>query len=183
VSPAKFRETCCAPLADIRAGKWTAYAPRPVRIVSSRIIQLDRTIGPVYFALKASEFILALLASIGHHERVYVVMVPTAAEYADRWPEWPRVVSKIIGLPSIPSGHPLRQKHWLGMSPMIKMGAMRVPREDDEEHDNAAAMCLSSSSMRLIHAPRDASSSSRDQRTPLRVCERRRITPPSEIVL
>src|SRR6478736_6814449 len=48
---AKFPETCCAALADIRAGKWTAYAPRPVRIVASRVIQLDRMIGPVHFAL------------------------------------------------------------------------------------------------------------------------------------
>jgi len=89
---AKFPETCCAALADIRAGKWTAFGPRPIRIVASRIIQLDRIIGPVYFALKAGEFIQGLLASIGSHERVYVVTVPPPAEHADRWPEWPRIV-------------------------------------------------------------------------------------------
>jgi len=49
-------------------------------------------IGPVYFALKAGEFIQGLLASIGSHERVYVVTVPPPAEHADRWPEWPRIV-------------------------------------------------------------------------------------------
>ena len=49
-------------------------------------------IGPVYYPLKAGEFIQGLLASIGHHERVYVVTVPSAAEYADRWPEWPRTI-------------------------------------------------------------------------------------------
>ena len=43
---------------------------RPVRTVASRIIQLDRMIGPVDFALKAGEFIQGLLASIGSHERV-----------------------------------------------------------------------------------------------------------------
>src|SRR6476620_12454419 len=86
---AKFRETCCASLADIRANKWTAYAPRPVRIVASRVIQLDRMIGPVHFALKPGEFIQGLLASIGSHVRVYVVTDPSAAGYADRWPAWP----------------------------------------------------------------------------------------------
>jgi len=89
---AKFPETCCAPLADIKVGKWTAYAPRPVRIVACRIIQLDRMIGPVYFALNAGEFIQGLVASIGSHERVYVVTVPSPTERADRWPEWPRIV-------------------------------------------------------------------------------------------
>jgi hypothetical protein len=83
---AKFPETCCARLADIRAGKWTSLAPQPVRIVASRIIQLDRVIGPVYFALEAGEFMHGLLASIGSHERVYVVAIPTAAEYVERWP-------------------------------------------------------------------------------------------------
>src|SRR5690242_2458856 len=42
---ATFAETCCATLDAIRAGKWTAYAPWRVRIVASRIIQLDRMIG------------------------------------------------------------------------------------------------------------------------------------------
>jgi len=51
-------------------------------------------IGPVYYPLKAGEFIQGLLASIGHHERVYVVSVPSAAEYAGRWPQWPRVIGK-----------------------------------------------------------------------------------------
>jgi len=50
-------------------------------------------IGPVYFPLKPDEFIQGLLASISFHERVYVVTVPAPAEYADRWPEWPRVVN------------------------------------------------------------------------------------------
>jgi len=63
-----------------------------VRIVASRIIQLDRMVGPVYFPLNPGEFIQGLLASIGHHERVYVVTVPPPAEHADRWPEWPWVV-------------------------------------------------------------------------------------------
>ena len=37
-------------------------------------------IGPVYFALKAGEFTQGLLASIGSHERVYVVTLPPAAK-------------------------------------------------------------------------------------------------------
>lgn len=88
----KFPETCCASLADIRADKWLTYEPRPVRLVASRIIQIDRTIGPVYFPLQAGEFLQGLLASVGDHKRVYVVTVPAPAEYADRWPEWPRIV-------------------------------------------------------------------------------------------
>jgi hypothetical protein len=72
---------------DIRAGKWKSYEPRPVPILASRIIQIDRMIGRVYFPLKPSEFIQGLLASIGVHLRVYVVTVPAPAEYADRWPE------------------------------------------------------------------------------------------------
>jgi len=67
-----------------------------VRIVASRIIQLDRIIGPVYFPLKAGEFIQGLLASIGHHERLYVVTVPSAAEHAERWPEWPRTIRTAV---------------------------------------------------------------------------------------
>jgi hypothetical protein len=49
-------------------------------------------IGPVYFSLKRGEFIQGLLASIGDNYRVYVVTVLAAAEYADRWPEWARIV-------------------------------------------------------------------------------------------
>jgi hypothetical protein len=48
--------------------------------------------APVRFLLKPGEFIQGLLASISFHERVYVVTVPSAAEYADRWSEWPRLV-------------------------------------------------------------------------------------------
>jgi len=33
-----------------------------------------------------------LRVGLGYNERVYVVTVPSAAECADRWPEWPRVV-------------------------------------------------------------------------------------------
>ena len=73
-------------------GQGTAYASRSVRIVASRIIQFDRMIGPVFFALEAGAFTQGLLASIGSHERVYVVTVPPPAEHADRWPEWPRIV-------------------------------------------------------------------------------------------
>ena len=88
----RFPEESGARLADIQAKKWQSYEPRPVPILASRFIQLDRMIGPVYFALKAGEFIQGLLASIGSHERVYVVTVPPPAEHADRWPEWPRIV-------------------------------------------------------------------------------------------
>ena len=59
-----------------------------MRIVASPIIQLDRMIGPVYFPLQPGAFIQGLLAAI---ERVYVVTIPNAAEYAERWPEWPRI--------------------------------------------------------------------------------------------
>jgi len=62
-----------------------------VRIVASPIIQLDRMIGPVYFPLQPGAFIQGLLAAIESHERVYVVTIPNAAEYAQRWPEWPRI--------------------------------------------------------------------------------------------
>src|SRR6476620_7746711 len=89
---AKFPETCCSALADVRAGRWTAYAPRPVRIVASRVIQLDRKIAPRYFPRQPAEFIQGLLAPIGHHERVYGVTVPSAPQYGHRWPEWPRIV-------------------------------------------------------------------------------------------
>ena len=43
----RFPEESCARLADIRADKWATYEPRPVRIFASRIIQIDRVIGPV----------------------------------------------------------------------------------------------------------------------------------------
>jgi len=48
-------------------------------------------IGPVYFPLQPGAFIQGLLAAIESHERVYVVTIPNAAEYAERWPEWPRI--------------------------------------------------------------------------------------------
>jgi hypothetical protein len=81
------------PARDIRAGKWASYEPKPVRILASRIIQINPdTLGPAFFALNQGEYIQGLLASISHHKRVYVVTVPAPAEYADRWPEWPRIV-------------------------------------------------------------------------------------------
>ena len=52
-----------------------------------------RSIGPVYFPVKSGAFIQGLLASIGDHQHVCVVTVPSAAEYAGRWAEWPRVMS------------------------------------------------------------------------------------------
>jgi hypothetical protein len=89
----RFQEDNCASLEDIHAKKWASYEPRPVRILASRFIQLDPfTIGPVYFPLKRGEFIQGLLASIRDNLRVYVVTVPAPAQYADRWPEWPRIV-------------------------------------------------------------------------------------------
>ena len=92
-----FPEDGCARLEDIKAGKWASYEPRPVRILASRIIQLDRlTLGPAYFPLKRGEFIQGLLASIRDNHRVYVVTVPAAAEYADRWPEWPRLIQSDV---------------------------------------------------------------------------------------
>ena len=64
-----------------------------MRILASRFIQLNPvTMGPAYFPLQRGEFIQGLLASIGDNHRVYVVTVPAPAEYADRWPEWPRIV-------------------------------------------------------------------------------------------
>jgi len=54
-----------------------------------------RSIGPVYFPVKAGEFIQGLLSrrsAIGDHVRVYVVTVPAPAKYADGWPEWPRAI-------------------------------------------------------------------------------------------
>ena len=89
----RFPEEHCARLEDIHANKWASYEPRPVRILASRFIQLDPMIGPVYFPLKRGEFIQGLLASISDNHRVYVVTVPAPAQYADRWPEWPRIIS------------------------------------------------------------------------------------------
>jgi hypothetical protein len=89
----RFPEENCARLEDIRAGKWASYEPRPVRILASRIIQLDPvSLRPVFFPLRGGEFIQGLLASIRDNQRVYVVTVPAPAEYADRWLEWPRIM-------------------------------------------------------------------------------------------
>ena len=86
----RFPEENCARLEDIRANKCASYEPGPVRILTSPLIQLDPMIGPVYLPLKRGEFIQGLLASIGDHQRVYVVTVLAAPAYADRWPDWPR---------------------------------------------------------------------------------------------
>ena len=73
--------------------QWASYEPRPVLILASRIIQIDPVrMGPAYFPLGRGEFIQCLLASIGDHQRVYVVTVPAPAQYAGRWADWPRVV-------------------------------------------------------------------------------------------
>ena len=92
----RFPEEHCARLEDIHANKWASYEPRPVRILASRFIQLDPMIGPVYFALKRGQCVQGLLASISDNHRVYVVTVPAPAEYADRWPEWPRIIRSAV---------------------------------------------------------------------------------------
>jgi hypothetical protein len=91
----RFPEESCARLEDIKAGKWSTYEPRPVRILASRFIQLAPMVGPVYFPLKRGQSIQGLLASIGDNHRVYVVTMPAPAQYADRWAEWPRIVTSV----------------------------------------------------------------------------------------
>lgn len=90
---AKFPETGWIALVDINAGKWERLQPRPVRIVASRFLLLDRWQVPHYFSLAAGEFIQGALARIDPHERLYVVTVPAPAEHGELWPAWPRVIS------------------------------------------------------------------------------------------
>jgi hypothetical protein len=90
---AKFPETGYAALDDIRAGKWSNFEPRPVRIFAARFIQVNSWEVPCYFALKPGEFIQGLVATITHHRRLYVVTVPAPVEYADEQWYWPRIVA------------------------------------------------------------------------------------------
>ena len=75
---AKFPETGWAPLEEIRAGKWACLEPKPVRVIASRFLLVDRWSVPHYHSLEPGQFIQGLLAFISpHHWRVYVVTVPS----------------------------------------------------------------------------------------------------------
>lgn len=89
---AKFPETGWAPREEIKEHKRARLKPPPVRIFAARFIQVDAWQVPGYFPLKAGEFIQGLLATISHHQRVYVVTVPLPAEHAGEAWVWPRIV-------------------------------------------------------------------------------------------
>jgi hypothetical protein len=89
---AQFPPTGWAPLDEVRAGGWARLEPKPVRILASRFLRIDRWQQPRWFPLEPGHFIQGLSASIGRHERVYVVTVAPPARYAEEWSEWPRIV-------------------------------------------------------------------------------------------
>ncbi len=91
---AKFPETNCAPLCEVRAGTWNRMAPQPVRIVAARFCLVDSWQVEHWYSLGPGEFIQGLLAKLGPERRVYVVTTDAPAEQADFFSEgWPRIVS------------------------------------------------------------------------------------------
>ncbi|MDB5927260.1 MAG: hypothetical protein JWN13_6196, partial [Betaproteobacteria bacterium] len=90
----KFPEGGHASLESIHAGLWRRYEPHPVRILASRLIQINAMQMPCHFALKRGEFIQGLIATIASNQRLYVVTVPAPAEHAHEWQDWPRIVKQ-----------------------------------------------------------------------------------------
>ena len=93
---AKFPETGWAPLLEVRDNAWYKVEPRPVKILASRFMILDRWGLDRWFPLDVGQFIQGLLATLGPDRRVYVVTVPVpqrlGAELSER-AVWPRIVA------------------------------------------------------------------------------------------
>lgn len=79
-----------AALDDVRAGKWSRFDPKPVKIAVNRFVVFDEHQQPRWTYLTRGQYLQGLLAHAGSERRVYVVTVHSP----ERLPGavWPRIV-------------------------------------------------------------------------------------------
>jgi hypothetical protein len=91
-----------ARLDSVQSGKWTRYAPVPVRIEAEEFMDKDRFGIAHWYPLGGASFIQGLLARHGTELRVYIVTVnPPRTGYGRLHDRWPRIVTE-----SEPPGRP-----------------------------------------------------------------------------
>ncbi|HSN39264.1 MAG TPA: hypothetical protein VLT92_03640 [Burkholderiales bacterium] len=89
----KWPEGGWARLESIKAGRWAAFDPQPVRIPVRGFMEKDNEGKSHWFALGPGQFIQGLIARAGGERRVYVVTVNPPPEHAHIHDRWPRIVS------------------------------------------------------------------------------------------
>lgn len=81
-----------ARLESIRAGVWSRWQPRPVRLQLQGFMEKDIEGESHWFELTSGQWVQGLVARSGMEQRVYVVTInPEMAEAVH--PRWPRIVS------------------------------------------------------------------------------------------
>jgi putative SOS response-associated peptidase YedK len=83
-----------ARLESIKAGRWNAYEPVPVKIPARGYMEKDNEGRSHWFKLESGEYIQGLVASIGEERRVYVVTIETPPQFAQVHDRWPRIVGR-----------------------------------------------------------------------------------------
>lgn len=81
----------CAPLTQIKRGRYDQFLPRPVRLPLRKFYEKNFDGGYKWYELVPSYWVQGLLARDGNEHRVYIVtIIPTVpnAEYA----QWPRIL-------------------------------------------------------------------------------------------
>ena len=77
-----------ARLDTIKAGRWDAWQPRPVKLQVQRFMEKDIQGESHWFELTRGQWIQGLIARLQQEERVYVVTITPQMPDAvhDRWP-------------------------------------------------------------------------------------------------
>lgn len=81
-----------ARLESIKAGRWSRWQPRPVRLSLSAFMEKDIQGQSHWFPLIAGQWVQGLLARQGEEQRVYVVTITPQMPDAVH-ERWPRIVS------------------------------------------------------------------------------------------
>lgn len=84
-----------ARLESIYAGKWAAYAPRPVQILVSAYMEKDAAGISHWFDLDSCQFVQGLVAHYQQEQRIYVVTQATPPEYVHIHERWPRILAHV----------------------------------------------------------------------------------------
>lgn len=90
-----FHEGPCARLESIRARKWDAYSPRPVRIPVDRYMERDPKGRPYWVKVAPGQTLQGLVASHDGEQRIYVVTIPAPPDFLHVQPRWPRVLGDV----------------------------------------------------------------------------------------
>ena len=81
-----------ARLESVKAGRWKAFDPQPVKIPAKGYMEKDNDGHSHWFNLEPGQYIQGLVARIGEERRVYVVTISTPPEFAHIHDRWPRIV-------------------------------------------------------------------------------------------